>query len=75
LEQFTEAIKTQVKEDMSKQDHRLFGEILIDLGFMKSSQVNEVLDELLKAAYRFECPKCGIMISNCPSCGTEFKRA
>lgn len=71
LEQFTEAIEIQTKEDLSELDHRLISEILVDLGFMDTSQVNEVLEMLLKDAHMFECPNCGVMIFECPNCGKD----
>ena len=75
LEQFTEAIKVQAKEDMAKQDHRLIGEILVGLGFMDKSQVNEVAFLKWKGTDAYQCPRCGIMIFNCPNCGTEISKA
>ena len=75
LEQFAKAVKIQTGEDLSEADHRLIGEILVDLGFMSESQVNDVLASLLKHAYMFECPKCGIMINNCPSCSADLRKA
>jgi hypothetical protein len=43
LDQIIEAMKIQVREDLEKPKHRLVGEILVDLGFMNPSQVDEVL--------------------------------
>ncbi|MBW1888658.1 MAG: hypothetical protein JRI52_09975 [Deltaproteobacteria bacterium] len=43
LDQIIEAMKIQVREDLEKPKHRLIGEILVDLGFMNPSQVDEVL--------------------------------
>ena len=43
LDQIIEAMKIQVREDLENQKHRLVGEILVDLGFMNPSQVDEVL--------------------------------
>ncbi len=73
LDQFAEAIEIQAKEDLERSDHRLVGEILVDLGFMNISQVNEVLEELIETVCMFECPKCGIMIYKCPNCGAELR--
>jgi hypothetical protein len=43
LDQIIEAMKIQVREDLEKPKHRLVGEILVYLGFMNPSQVDEVL--------------------------------
>lgn len=72
LEQFAEAIEIQTKADLSELDHRPIGEILVDLGFMNTSQVNEVLETLLIDADMFECPDCGVTIFECPNCGKDF---
>jgi len=75
LEQFIRAIKIQAEEELKQQTPRLIGQILIDLGFMNVSQVNEVLDELLKEAYLSKCSDKGVMIFKCPNCGTELRRS
>ncbi len=36
----------QIKEDVEKGEHRLIGAILIQMGVMNTSQVNDVLDAL-----------------------------
>jgi len=43
MEQFLRAMQIQVKEDMERGAHRLLGEILVDLGAMDTSQLNQVL--------------------------------
>jgi len=43
LDQIIEAMKIQVRDDLENQKHRLIGKILVDLGFMTPSQVDEVL--------------------------------
>lgn len=45
-EQVTKALEVQFEENVLAGKHRLIGEILIDLGFMNSSQVDEVLAEM-----------------------------
>ena len=40
------AVSTQMKEDLEYNKHRLLGEILVDMGFMDSSQVDKVLQTL-----------------------------
>jgi len=45
LEQFTEAIEIQAKEELTDSKHRRIGEILVDIGFMNSTQVNAVMNE------------------------------
>ncbi len=42
-DQLIEAMKIQIREDLASSEHRLIGEILIDMGFMNSLQVDEVL--------------------------------
>ncbi|MBW2615951.1 MAG: hypothetical protein JRD02_07230 [Deltaproteobacteria bacterium] len=46
LGHLVQAMTTQVHEEAKSGDHRLLGEILIDLGFMTASQVNEVLNDM-----------------------------
>ena len=59
LEQFTDAIEIQAREELANTEHRRIGEILVDLGFMDTSQVAAVMNELIAVAFRFECPHCG----------------
>jgi len=47
-ENLIEAMKIQVKEDIDLHTHRLVGEILLDLGFIKAVQIQEVLDSIFK---------------------------
>lgn len=44
--QLGRAVSTQMKEDLAQNKHRLLGEILVDMGFMDSSQVEIVLQAL-----------------------------
>ncbi|MFC1822713.1 hypothetical protein ACFL9T_08400 [Thermodesulfobacteriota bacterium] len=46
IDQFIEAMRIQVKEDMEKAEHRLIGEILSELGLMTASQIKDVLVSL-----------------------------
>ena len=73
LEQFSEAIAIQAGEEVAGSDRRRIGKILIDLGFMTASQANEILQDMIDVADRFECPHCGIMIYKCPNCNTELR--
>ena len=41
--QLGKAVSEQMKEDLSQNIHRLIGEILVDLGFMDKTEVDEVL--------------------------------
>ena len=41
--QLGKAITIQINEDIAEEKHRLIGEILLEMEFMKTSQVNEVL--------------------------------
>ena len=46
--QLGEAVSKQLSDDLEKGKHRLIGEILVDMGFMTVSQVEEVLEEQKK---------------------------
>ena len=48
LEQFMEAMRIQVKEEMELAKHRHIGKILIELEDMSTLQIKEVLDEMGK---------------------------
>ncbi len=43
-----EALKIQVEEDIKKEEHRLTGTILYDLGLMGEKEIEDVVNELLK---------------------------
>jgi len=45
-EQFIKAFDVQFHENISSLNHRRIGEIFVDMGFMSTSQVNEVLKTL-----------------------------
>jgi hypothetical protein len=45
-DQVVEAMRIQIKEDVEKGKHRLIGVILVGMGVMNTSQVDEVLEEL-----------------------------
>ena len=44
INQLVEAIRIQVEEECEGDDHRLLGDILISMGWLTPSQVNEILD-------------------------------
>lgn len=44
--QIGEAVSVQMKEDLAGLQHRLLGEILMDLGFMTPAQIEDVLQEM-----------------------------
>ena len=46
LDLLLKAMAIQVEEEVKNDKHRLLGEILIDMGVMNASQVNEVLTEM-----------------------------
>ncbi len=46
IDQLIEAMKIQVREEINKGVHRLIGAILIEMGFMNTLQVNEVLESI-----------------------------
>jgi hypothetical protein len=43
--QLGKAVNTQLSDDLERGKHRPIGEILVDMGFMTISQVEEVLDD------------------------------
>ncbi|MCK4789944.1 MAG: hypothetical protein KAV87_39755 [Desulfobacteraceae bacterium] len=43
--QLGKAVNTQLSDDLERGKHRLIGEILLDMGLMTVSQVEEVLDD------------------------------
>jgi len=45
-EQVLEAIDLQVRENIEKNKHRLIGTILVDQGYMRHSQISEVLKSM-----------------------------
>lgn len=46
LEQFTEAMKVQVMEDIAGVKHRRIGEILLEMEYISISEISEVLAEM-----------------------------
>lgn len=42
-----EALRIQVEEDLKKEEHRLTGTILYDLGLMGEKEIKDVVNELL----------------------------
>lgn len=44
--QIGKAVSVQMKEDLNGLEHRLLGKILVDLGFINSSQIEDILQEL-----------------------------
>jgi hypothetical protein len=47
-DQLIKAMTVQIKEELKKKKRRLIGEILVDLGYMDNSQVEETLEILAK---------------------------
>ena len=45
-EQVSNALEVQFDENVAARKHRLIGEILLDMGFMETSQVNKVLEDM-----------------------------
>ena len=45
-DQVVEALNIQVNENVSSEKHRLLGEILVEMGAMDSSEVNQVLESM-----------------------------
>lgn len=53
-EQFVEALKIQVMDDVEKGKHRLIGRILLEQGIMTLEQIDAVLDKLGKGMPLFK---------------------
>jgi hypothetical protein len=47
LDQFIEAMTLQVREDLNSSQHRRIGQILVDMGYLNTSQVKEILETLV----------------------------
>jgi hypothetical protein len=46
LENLVEAMKIQILENLQGPDHRLIGQILWEEGYIKTEQINEVLESM-----------------------------
>ena len=46
LDQFTEAMRVQVMEDIAGVKHRRIGEILLEMEYISLSEISEVLAEM-----------------------------
>jgi len=46
LDQFTEAMRVQIMEDIARVKHRRVGEILLEMEYMSTSEISEVLAEM-----------------------------
>ena len=46
LDQFTEAMRVQIMEDISGVKHRRIGEILFELDYLSSSEISEILAKM-----------------------------
>ncbi len=46
LENLIEAIEIQILENMEGPDHRLIGQILWEKGYIKTEQINKVLESM-----------------------------
>ena len=47
-DQVIDALTIQISEELDEEEHRLLGEILLELEYMNASQIGEVLDEMNK---------------------------
>ncbi len=47
-EQVSKALEIQFEENLLFEKHRKIGEILVDMGVMNTSQVDEVLEEMCR---------------------------
>ena len=46
LDQFTEAMRIQIMEDIAGVTHRRIGEILLEMEYLSTSEISEVLTEM-----------------------------
>lgn len=46
VEQFLDAMKDQIVEDLESSEHRLIGQILWEKGYISTEQIKEVLDSM-----------------------------
>jgi hypothetical protein len=46
LENLIEAMKIQILENLDGSDHRLIGQILWEQGYIKTEQINEVIESM-----------------------------
>ncbi|MBN1832508.1 MAG: hypothetical protein JW896_10395 [Deltaproteobacteria bacterium] len=46
LEQLVEAMTLQIQEETEGERHRLIGQILLSLGYLTSSQIDEVMETM-----------------------------
>lgn len=49
-EQVASAMEVQIKENVSAKKHRRIGEIMVEMGFMTTDEVREVLDDMSVSA-------------------------
>ncbi len=47
-EQVSKALTVQFEENVLLEKHRKIGKILVDMGFMNTSQIDEVLEKIYK---------------------------
>jgi rubrerythrin len=71
-DQFIEAMRVQVSHEQSGNGSPLLiGEIMKKMGLMAEKQVEEVVGETLEFE-RYKCPECGMLLRECPNCGTDL---
>ena len=46
VDQLTEALNIQARENIEENRHRLIGAILVDMGFITESQIDEILETM-----------------------------
>jgi hypothetical protein len=61
-EQFVEAFSIQARENIENDEHRLLGEILVDLGYLTISQVYEILRSMNLSSGGVLWKKAGRMV-------------
>ena len=49
LDKFTEAMRIQIMEDISRVKHRRIGEILLELDYISTSEISEILTQMDKS--------------------------
>jgi len=69
--QLIAAMTVQISIEQKEGGTPLVGEILIQEGLMTDEDVKEVLRDTPEFE-RFKCPVCGMLLRECPNCGTEL---
>lgn len=71
-DQFLEAMDIQIEMELEGADPKLIGSVLCEMGYITEEQVDEVTQDIPEPVM-FQCPNCGVLIENCPSCGIDLR--